>query len=105
MNIIQIDNYQIELNEDGFMKSPDMWNEEIATRLAEESNIKPLTDNHWLVIGFLRNYYLKHGISPKIKKLCNDTGFSLREIYDLFPMGPAKGATRIAGLPEPASCA
>jgi len=59
---------------------------------------------HWKVVNYLREYYLKFKIAPMIRKLCKETGFKLKEIYDLFPSGPAKGACKVAGLPKPTGC-
>ena len=66
--------------------------------------VAELTESHWKVINYLRNYYLQFGIAPMIRKLCKETGFKLNEIYQLFPSGPAKGACKLAGLPKPTGC-
>jgi tRNA 2-thiouridine synthesizing protein E len=63
-----------------------------------------LSEGHWKVIRFLRTYYLQFGIAPMIRKLCKETGFQLKYIYQLFPTGPAKGACKLAGLPKPTGC-
>jgi TusE/DsrC/DsvC family sulfur relay protein len=63
-----------------------------------------LTDNHWKVVNYLREYYVQFGVAPMIRKLCKQTGFSLKEIYEMFPSGPAKGACKVAGLPKPTGC-
>jgi tRNA 2-thiouridine synthesizing protein E len=62
-----------------------------------------VTENHWKVLYYLRRYYFEFKLAPMIRQLCKDTGFTLRQIYDLFPSGP-KGACRIAGLPRPLGC-
>ncbi len=95
---------KIEVDEDGFIVEPDMWNETVAAALATTEGITALTDNHWKVMNYLRNYYLEYGVAPMIRKLCKETGFPLKEIYDLFPSGPAKGACKLAGLPKPTGC-
>ena len=96
---------QIEVDEDGFLADPALWNEDMARFLAEhEEDIKELTDDHWKVIYYLNKYYKEFGIAPMIRRLCKDTGFQLRYIYELFPSGPAKGACKIAGLPKPTGC-
>ncbi|HBT47636.1 MAG TPA: sulfurtransferase TusE [Peptococcaceae bacterium] len=95
---------EIEVDEDGFIQDPDKWNEAVAKALAETEGVTELTEDHWKVINYLREYYLKFGIAPMIRKLCKDTGFTLKQIYDLFPSGPAKGACKIAGLPKPTGC-
>jgi tRNA 2-thiouridine synthesizing protein E len=63
-----------------------------------------MTEEHWKVVRYLRNYYLEFNIAPMIRKLCKDTGFKLKKIYELFPSGPAKGACKVAGLPKPTGC-
>ncbi len=94
----------IEVDEDGFIAEPSLWNERIALALASTEGIEVLTENHWKVINYLRNYYAKFGVAPMVRKLCKDTGFSLKEIYDMFPSGPAKGACKVAGLAKPTGC-
>ena len=94
----------IEVDEDGFMQEPEVWNESIALALASTEAVDELTDDHWKVVNYLREYYQQFGIAPMIRKLCKQTGFSLKEIYDLFPSGPAKGACKVAGLPKPTGC-
>ncbi len=94
----------IEVDEDGFMEEPDVWNEKIALALASTEAVNELTDEHWKVVNYLREYYQQFGIAPMIRKLCKQTGFSLKEIYTMFPSGPAKGACKVAGLPKPTGC-
>jgi len=94
----------IEVDEDGFMKEPEEWNEEIAKALAATEGVDELTEDHWKVVNSLRNYYLQFGVAPMIRKLCKDTGFPLKTIYELFPSGPAKGGCKVAGLPKPTGC-
>ena len=94
----------IEVDEDGFIQEPEGWNENVAAALATTEGIDALTDDHWKVMNYLRNYYLEFGVAPMIRKLCKETGFKLKEIYELFPSGPAKGACKLAGLPKPTGC-
>lgn len=94
----------IDVDEDGFMESPELWNDRIALALASTENLTDLNDDHWKVINYLRSYYLENGLAPMIRKLCKDTGFQLKQIYDLFPSGPAKGACKVAGLSKPTGC-
>jgi tRNA 2-thiouridine synthesizing protein E len=94
----------LTVDEDGFIEEPNLWNETVAAALATGEGVDDLTENHWKVVNYLRDYYLKFGVAPMIRKLCKDTGFKLNEIYDLFPSGPAKGACKIAGLPKPTGC-
>ncbi|MBI5527446.1 MAG: TusE/DsrC/DsvC family sulfur relay protein [Deltaproteobacteria bacterium] len=94
----------LDVDEDGFIQEPDKWNEKVAAALASGEGVDSLTENHWKVVNYLRDYYLKFGVAPMIRKLCKDTGFKLNEIYELFPSGPAKGACKVAGLPKPTGC-
>jgi dissimilatory sulfite reductase related protein len=104
MAVFSEGNVSIEVDEDGFMQEPDKWNEEVAAALAGTEGVDTLTDNHWKVVNYLREYYLQFGVAPMIRKLCKQTGFQLKEIYELFPSGPAKGACKVAGLPKPTGC-
>ena len=94
----------LSVDEDGFMADPDLWSKEIAAALATTEGVDELTDDHWKVVEYLRNYYLQFGVAPMIRKLCKETGFNLKKIYELFPSGPAKGACKVAGLPKPTGC-
>lgn len=92
------------LDEDGFLQNTEAWNEIVAEYFAKTEGIEQLTDEHWKVVKYLRDYYQKFGIAPPIRKLCKDTGFELKYIYKLFPSGPAKGACKVAGLAKPTGC-
>ena len=94
----------IEVDEDGFMAEPEKWNETVAAAIATTEGVEGLTEEHWKVVNYLRDYYLKFGVAPMIRKLCKETGFKLNKIYELFPSGPAKGACKVAGLPKPTGC-
>jgi tRNA 2-thiouridine synthesizing protein E len=96
---------EFELDEDGFIQNPELWDEEVAKALAkQEEGLDELTPDHWKVVNYLRSYYLEFKIAPMIRKLCKETGFPLQRIYELFPSGPAKGACKVAGLPKPTGC-
>lgn len=95
---------KVVVDEDGFMENPEEWNERVALALASTEDVAELTDEHWALIHYLRDYYQKYGIAPMIRKLCKETGFPLKKIYDLFPSGPAKGACKVAGLAKPTGC-
>jgi len=94
----------LEIDEDGFIQEPERWNEEVAAALAKTEGVDELTEDHWKLVNYLRDYYLEFGIAPMIRKLCKATGFKLKEVYELFPSGPAKGACKVAGLPKPTGC-
>ncbi len=104
MGYVTVKDKQIEVDEDGFIVDPAIWNQDIVEVFAKLESVEQLTEKHWKVINYLRDYYQKFGIAPMIRKLCKDTGFTLKEIYELFPSGPAKGACKLAGLPKPTGC-
>jgi tRNA 2-thiouridine synthesizing protein E len=102
--VIKFDGLEVDVDEDGFIQEPDKWSEELAMAIAKTEEVDDLTEDHWKVINYLREYYQEFGIAPMIRKLCKETGFKLKYIYELFPSGPAKGACKIAGLPKPTGC-
>lgn len=104
MPIFEVQGKSYEVDEDGFLQNPEIWNEDVAKDFSTTEGVTELTEEHWKVIHYLRNYYLQYGIAPMIRKLCKETGFKLNKIYDLFPSGPAKGACKLAGLPKPTGC-
>ncbi len=96
---------KLELNEEGFLANPDEWTEDIALVLAkDQENLDSLTPEHWAVIRFIRAYYLEKKLAPMVRAICKTTNLPLRQIYELFPSGPAKGACKLAGLPKPDGC-
>ena len=105
MPFVDYQGTQLEVDEDGFLADPSLWNEDLASFLAEqEEGITDLTQDHWKVIYYLNQYYRENGIAPMIRKLCQETGFTLKYVYQLFPSGPARGACKVAGLPKPTGC-
>lgn len=93
-----------DVDEDGFLQDPSVWSEDVAKDFMNTEGITDLNESHWKIINYIHNYYLQFGIAPMVRKLCKETGFSLKEIYNLFPSGPAKGACKLAGLPKPTGC-
>jgi len=104
MATVTLGGKEIEVDEDGFIQDPEVWNEEVAEDLAETEGVEEMSDDHWKLTRYIREYYLKFGIAPMIRKLCKDNDFSLKYIYEMFPSGPAKGACKVAGLPKPTGC-
>ena len=94
----------LEIDEDGFIQDPDAWDEAVATDLTKTEAVEEMTEDHWKLVKYLREYYLEFNMAPMIRKLCKETGFKLKEVYELFPSGPAKGACKVAGLPKPTGC-
>lgn len=104
MPIVELEGLSVEVDEDGFIQQPEAWSEEVARAIARTEDVDELTGDHWKVIHYLRDYYQHFGIAPMVRKLCKETGYDLRTVYELFPSGPAKGACKIAGLPKPTGC-
>ena len=94
----------LEIDEDGFIQDPDAWDQAVANDLAKTEGVDEMTEEHWKLVNYLREYYLEFNMAPMIRKVCKTTGFKLKEIYELFPSGPAKGACKVAGLPKPTGC-
>lgn len=101
---VQLGGKTLEIDEDGFIQDPDAWDEAVAKDLAKTEHVEEMAEDHWKVVNYIREYYLQFGMAPMIRKLCKKTGFKLKEIYELFPSGPAKGACKVAGLPKPTGC-
>ena len=101
---LEVGDMTLETNENGFIQEPDRWNDEVAAALAATEGVDELTADHWKVVRYLRKHYLDFGLAPMIRKLCKQTGFRLQQIYELFPSGPAKGACKVAGLPNSNGC-
>ncbi|PVX39879.1 tRNA 2-thiouridine synthesizing protein E [Pasteurella langaaensis DSM 22999] len=108
--MLTVNNIQIETDSAGYLMHNQQWNEDVARAIAEKENLQ-LTDAHWEVIYFVRDFYQEYNTSPAIRmlvkamaeKLGADKGNS-RYLQRLFPDGPAKQATKLAGLPKPAKC-
>ena len=96
--------FDVERNAEGFLVHPDQWTEAMAPELAREVGIEPLTERHLQVVRFMRNTYLETGSAPTIRTLGKASGVPIKELYQLFPKGPAKLAAKIAGIPKPRGC-
>ena len=101
---MEIDGKKIELDQDGFMLDPSIWNDQVAAVIAGEEGVEQLSDKHWAIVNFIRTYWKEHDLAPPVRLICTEVGVSVREIYKLFASGPARGACRIAGLPKPDGC-
>jgi tRNA 2-thiouridine synthesizing protein E len=93
----------VELNDEGFFVAPSQWTEQMATELAAADDLE-LTDRHWQVIRFMRQEYFDKGTGPTVRMLGKTSGVPVKELYQLFPKGPAKTAARLAGIPKPRGC-
>ena len=107
---IEVSGKTIETDEEGYLMSRSDWTEELAKEMARLDSCE-LSENHWEVLKFLREYYEEYQIAPAVrvltkaigKKLGADKGNS-KYLYELFPYGPAKQACKYAGLPKPTGC-
>ena len=95
---------EVELNDEGFFVHPEEWTEDMVPELAGKEGIHELTDAHWTVLHFMRTEYFEKGTGPTVRALGKTSGVSVKELYQLFPKGPAKVAARIAGIPKPRGC-
>jgi len=91
------------VDNEGFLQQPDQWDREVAQAIAAELDMT-LTERHWLVIDYMRNTYLDTGQAPTIRSLGKQSGVPVKELYQLFPKGPAKLAAKLAGIPKPHGC-
>jgi TusE/DsrC/DsvC family sulfur relay protein len=94
----------IDRDAEGFLTDPQQWNEDVAADIAREVGIEELTPRHWLVVNYMRNTYLETGEAPSIRTLGKASGVQIKELYELFPKGPAKLAAKIGGIPKPHGC-
>ena len=91
------------VDNEGFLQQPDQWDREVAQAIAAELDMT-LTERHWLVIDYMRDTYLDTGQAPTIRSLGKQSGVPVKELYQLFPKGPAKLAAKLAGIPKPHGC-
>ena len=110
MSALEVGGKSIELDEDGFLADMSDWNKEVAMALAGTEAVD-MTDEHWEIVNFLRDYYAEYKIAPMIRILTKAIGKKLgkekgntKYLYELYPGGPAKQACKIAGLPKPTGC-
>ena len=93
----------IEFDDEGFMVDASNWSREIGQAIAEALEVE-LTDRHWQVIDFARKEFEDSGEPPTLRRITKQTDVDMKEIYKLFPDGPAKLAANIAGLKKPTGC-
>ncbi|MBD1388551.1 TusE/DsrC/DsvC family sulfur relay protein [Neiella sp. HB171785] len=109
--LLTLDNgTELALDKHGYLANFDQWSLDVAHAFAELEQIE-LTDEHWEVVSFVRQFYQEFDTSPAIRMLIKalskqwpEEKANSRYLYKLFRKGPAKQATRIAGLPKPAKC-
>jgi len=103
MTTTTIAGHDLIVDGEGFLQQPDQWNRDIAEAMAADLGLS-LTDRHWLVIDYMRKTYLETGQAPTIRSLGKQSGVPVKELYQLFPKGPAKLAAKLAGIPKPDGC-
>ena len=94
----------VEVNDEGFFVDPNQWTRDIAVELAKADGLDELTEQHWTVLEFMRKEYFEKGTGPTVRVLGKTSGVSVKDLYQLFPKGPAKQAARLAGIPKPKGC-
>jgi len=100
----QIANALVDVDTEGYLTDLGQWTREIAAAVAREEGIAELSSAHWKVIEFMQAEFKANGQAPSIRKLNKSGVVTTKELYDLFPGGPAKKAAKIAGLKKPEGC-
>ena len=110
MDFIEVKGTKIEVDKEGYLLNRHDWSVDVCQQMARHDHCE-LTDTHWKIIQFLRNYYEDYNHSPAmrvfikaLKDVIGEQAANSQNLYELFPYGPAKQATRYAGLPKPAHC-
>ena len=104
MAIRTLNNKPVDFDAEGFMTNYKDWDLEIAKVIAGEEGIAALNDRHLVVLNFMRKEFEAKGDGPSIRKLTKESGVPTKELYELFPGGPAKKAAKIAGIKKPHGC-
>lgn len=93
----------VSFDDEGYMTDPNAWNEDIAAAIAARENLE-LTERHWIVIRFAREEFAANGDAPTLRRITKTTDVNTKELYALFPGGPAKLAAKVSGLGKPTGC-
>jgi tRNA 2-thiouridine synthesizing protein E len=94
----------VDVTDDGFFVDPTQWSEDMAAELAASVGVPDLTDDHWRIIRLMRSEYEAKGTGPTVRALGKVSGVPVKQLYQLFPKGPAKTAAKVAGIPKPRGC-
>ncbi len=103
MTTVTLAGKPVEVDPEGFLVDPEQWTKEMGEEIARSAGIEKLTDRHWQVIEFMRKTYLETGSAPSMRALGKTSGVAIKELYELFPKGPAKLAAKIGGIPKRAA--
>ncbi|MCG3140777.1 MAG: Sulfite reductase, dissimilatory-type subunit gamma [Anaerolineae bacterium] len=104
MAMREIAGHQVQVNEEGFMTDPQEWTKDIAVEIAKVEGIPELTLQHWQVIDFCRQDGMATGKAPTLRRITTAAGVTTKEMFALFPKGPAKKVAKISGLGKPEGC-
>jgi tRNA 2-thiouridine synthesizing protein E len=104
MNTRTIAGRTVQVNDEGFMTDPFEWTREIAVELARDEGIDPLTEAHWKVVEFCRQSAKDSGRAPTLRQITTGTGVTTKDLFALYPKGPAKKVAKISGLGKPEGC-
>jgi len=107
---IEVNGKSLEVDEEGYLANLNEWEPAVAEVMAKDGGLE-LSDDHWEIINFLREYYEEYQIAPAVRVLTKAVGKKLgkekgnsKYLYELFPYGPGKQACKLAGLPKPTGC-
>ncbi len=101
---VSYDGATVSVDPEGFFTDPATWTEDMAPQIAKANGIDELTGRHWQVVRLMRQEYETKGTGPAVRALSKTSGVPIKELYQLFPKGPAKVAAKIAGIPKPRGC-
>jgi TusE/DsrC/DsvC family sulfur relay protein len=104
MTTKEIAGQTVQVNEEGFMTDPSEWNQDIAVAIAQDEGIAELTPDHWKVIDYCRHVGLESGSAPTLRNITKGAGVPTKQLFGLFPKGPAKKVAKISGLGKPEGC-
>ncbi|MGB9111567.1 MAG: TusE/DsrC/DsvC family sulfur relay protein [Acidimicrobiales bacterium] len=94
----------VQVNDEGFLVDAAEWSEEMAGHIAMTIGLAPLNHEQMHVVKVMRSEYEANGDGPNVRALGKASGVPIKRLYELFPMGPAKTAAKIAGIPKPRGC-
>ena len=104
MTTMMLAGKELTLDAEGYLQDPQQWDRDVAQAMATEVGLPELTESHWKVIQYMRDRYLETGTAPSIRTLGKESGVPIKELYKLFPKGPAKLAAKLGGIPKPRGC-
>jgi len=104
MSTKEIAGKTVQVNDEGFMTDPSEWDKDIAVTIASEEGIAELTEEHWTVINYCREVGVESGSAPTLRNITKGASVPTKQLFGLFPKGPAKKVAKISGLGKPEGC-